>query len=62
MNERRELDEIFFQQMHVLKHNLPVEPLGDPLPPKSDHVFDLKQLLDTLKYAYLDEKKISCYY
>ena len=44
--------------MPVLKHNLPVETLGDPLPPKSDPVFDLKQLPDTLKYAYLDEKKI----
>ena len=54
MNERRELDEIFFKQMPVLKHNLPVETLGDPLPPKSDPVFDLKQLSDTLKYFYLD--------
>src|SRR3990170_4105411 len=58
MNERKELDEIFFKQMPVLKHNLPVETLGDPLPPKSDPVFDLKQLPHTLKYAYLDEKKI----
>ena len=31
---------------------MPVEILGDPPPPK------LKPLLDTLKYAYLDEKKI----
>src|SRR5215216_5760653 len=44
--------------MSVLKHNLPVETLGDPLPPKSDPMFNLKQLADTLKYAYLDEKKI----
>ena len=44
MNERKELDEIFFKQMPVLKHNLPVETLGDPLPPKSDPVFELKQL------------------
>ena len=58
MNERKELDEIFFKQMPILKHNLPVETLGDPLPPKSDPVFDLKQLPDTLKYAYLDERKI----
>ena len=58
MNERNEIDEIFFKQMPVLKHNLPLETLGDPLPPKSDPVFDLKQLPDTLKYAYLDEKKI----
>ena len=58
MNERKELDEIFFKQMPVLKHNLPVETLGDPLPPKGDPVFNIKQLPDTLKYAYLDEKKI----
>ena len=41
-----------------MKHNLPVEILGDPPPPKGDPVFELKQLPDTLKYAYLDEKKI----
>jgi hypothetical protein len=58
MNERKELDEIFFKHIPVLKHNLPVETLGDPLPPKSDPLFDLKQLTDTFKYAYLDEKKI----
>ena len=38
MNERKELDEIFFKQMHVSKHNFSVETLGDPLPPKSDPV------------------------
>ena len=32
--------------------------LGDPPPPKGDPVFVLKPLPDTLKYAYLDEKKI----
>ena len=37
---------------------LPVETLGGPPPPKGDPVFELKQLSDTLKYAYLDEKKI----
>src|SRR5215216_3200060 len=58
MNERSELDEIFFNQGPVLKHNLPVEILGDPPPPKGDPVFELKKLPDTLKYAYLDEKKI----
>ena len=41
-----------------MKHNLIVEILGDPPPPKGDPVFELKQLPDTLKYAYLDEKKI----
>ena len=41
-----------------MKNNLPVEILGDPPPPKCDPVFELKPLSDTLKYAYLDEKKI----
>ena len=40
----------------MLKHNLPIEILGDPAPPKGDPVFELKPLLDNLKYAYLDEK------
>ena len=44
--------------MPILKHNLPIKILGDPPPPKGDPVFELKQLPDTLKYAYLDEKKI----
>ena len=30
----------------------------DPPPPKGNPVFELKPLPDTLKYAYLDEKKI----
>ena len=32
--------------------------LGGPPPPKGDPMFELKQLPDTLKYDYLDEKKI----
>ena len=31
MNERREIDEVFFKQRPILKHNLPVEILGIPL-------------------------------
>ena len=58
MNERREIDEVFFKQGPVLKHNLPVETLGDHLLPKGDTVFELEQLPGTLKYVYLDEKKI----
>ena len=46
-----------FKQGPILKHNLPVEILGDPPPPKGDPVFELKPLPDNLKYAYLDEKK-----
>ena len=37
---------------------MPVESLRPPLPPKGDPVLELKVLPDTLKYAYLDEKKI----
>ena len=57
MNERREIDEVFFNQRPILKHNLPVEILGDPPPPKGDLVFELKPLPDSLKYAYLDERR-----
>src|SRR4051812_35591778 len=52
INERREIDEVFFKQGPILKHNLPVEILGDPPRPKGDPVFELKPLPDTLKYAY----------
>ena len=58
MNERNEIDKMFFDQPPILKHNLPVETHGGPPPPKGDPVFELKQLPNTLKYAYLDEKKI----
>ena len=58
LHERNEIDKIFFEQQPLLKHNLPIETLRGPPPPKGDHVFESKQLPDTLKYAYLDEKKI----
>src|SRR3954463_4763201 len=58
MQERNEIDDVFLRQPAVLKHNLPMEDLGTTLPPKEDHVFDLKPLPDDLKYAYIDDKKI----
>ena len=58
MSERREIDEVFFKQGPIQKHNLPIEILGDPPPHKGDPMLELKPLPDTLKYAYLDEKKI----
>ena len=58
MHERNEIDNFFFEQRPLLKHNFPIETLGGPPPPKGDPVFEWKQLLDTLKYAYLDENKI----
>jgi hypothetical protein len=56
--ERDEIDDILLHQPTMIKHNLPVEDLGTTLPPKEDHVFDLKSLPDDLKYAYIDDKKI----
>jgi hypothetical protein len=56
--ERDEIDDILLRQPALIKHNLPVEDLGTTLPPKEDHVFDLKPLPDDLKYAYIDDKKI----
>ena len=44
MHERNEIDRILFEQQPLLKHNLPIETLGGPPPPKGDHVFELKQL------------------
>ena len=58
MHERNEINKNFFEQHPLLKHNLPIEILGDPPPHKGDPVFELKPLPDNLKYAYLDEKKI----
>src|SRR3954463_15750952 len=57
MQERNELEDIFLRQPAILKHNLPVEPLGILSQPKEDPMFDLKPLSDTLKHAYLDENK-----
>ncbi|KAI4973390.1 hypothetical protein ZWY2020_035651 [Hordeum vulgare] len=58
MDERDEIDRVVLEQYPILNNNLPVELLGDPPPPKGDPVFELKQLRDTLKYAYLDEMEI----
>ena len=58
MHERSEIDKIFFEQRPLLKHNLLIETIGGPPPPKGDPVFELKELPDTFKLAYLDEKKI----
>ena len=58
MHERNEIDKFVFEQRPILKHNLPIETLRGPPPPKGDPVFELKQLPDPLGYAYLDEKKI----
>ena len=41
----------------MVKHNLPVEILGELEPPKAHPLSKLKPLPDKLKYAYLDENK-----
>ena len=58
LRERNEIDKIFFDQQPILKHNFPIETLGGPPPPKGDLVFELKQLPETFKCVYIDEKKI----
>ena len=57
MNERREIDELFLKQGPILKHNFPVEILGDPPPPKGDPVFELKPLPDTLNMLILMKRR-----
>ena len=52
------IDKIFFEQCPLLKHKLPIKTLVGPPPPEGDPLFELKQLANTLKYVYLDEKKI----
>ena len=47
----------FFNRV-LFRNTTCLEIPGDPPPPKSDPDFELKPLRDTLKYAYLDEKKI----
>ncbi|KAI5016607.1 hypothetical protein ZWY2020_006458 [Hordeum vulgare] len=42
MDQRDEIDRVVLEQYPILKINLPVELLGDPPPPKGDHVFELK--------------------
>ena len=58
MQERDVLEDMFLRQPAILKHNLSVEPLVILSQPKEDPVFDLKPLPNTLKYGYLDEKKV----
>ena len=57
MNERREIDEVFFKQGPILKHNLLVEILRDPAPPKGDPVFELIRYLILLNMHILMRKR-----
>ena len=51
MRERNEIDNMFFQQNPILKHNLDVETLGGPPPPKGNPMFEFKKLPDSMKYT-----------
>jgi hypothetical protein len=55
--EREEIDDILLRQPALIKHNLLVEDLGTTLPPKEDHVFDLKPLPDDLNMLILMIRK-----
>lgn len=53
MHERNEIDKIFFEQSPLLKHNLPIETLGGPAPPKGDPVFELREMLILMRKRYI---------
>ena len=57
MHERREIDEVFFKQGPILKHNLPVEILGDPPSPKGDPCLSLNHYLIPLNMLILMRKR-----
>ena len=57
MNERREIDEVFIKQGPILKHNLLVEILGDPPPPKGDPVLSLNHYLILLNMVILMKRR-----
>ena len=57
MHERNEIDKIFFEQRPLLKHNLTIETLGGPPPPKGDPVFELNRYLILLNMLILMRKR-----
>ena len=57
MKELREIDEAFLQQEPILKHNLPVEILGDPPPPKGDPCLNSNHYLIILSMLILMKGK-----
>ena len=57
MNERREIDEVFFKQGPILKHNLPVEILGDPLYPRVIPCLSLNHYLIILNMLILMKRR-----
>ena len=61
-DEKEALEQILSQQPPTLQLNIPPDNLGELPPPKEDPSFELKPLPKDLKYEYLDEKHIPCYY
>ena len=57
MNERRQIDEVFFKQGPILKHNLRVEILGAPRPLKGDPVLSLNLYLILFNKLILMRKR-----
>ena len=57
MNERREIDEVFFKHGPILKHDLPVEILGDPPPPKGVPCMSLNHYLILLNMLILMRRR-----
>ena len=57
MNERREIDEVFFKQGPILKHNLPVEILGILLHPRVIPCLSLNCCLIILNMLILMKRK-----
>jgi hypothetical protein len=55
--ETDEIGDILLHQPVLIKHNLPVEDLGTTLPPKEDHVFDLKPLPNDLNILILTTRR-----
>jgi hypothetical protein len=52
--EREELEQILSQQPPKLKLHIPPDNLGELPPPKENPSFELKPLLEYMKYAFLD--------
>ena len=57
MNERREIDEVFFKQEPILKHNLPLETLGILLYPRVITCLSLNNYLILLNMLILMNRK-----
>jgi hypothetical protein len=55
--EREALEQEFRHQPPILQLNIPLDDLGKSPPPKAKPSFELKHLLEHLKYTYLDDKR-----